>query len=312
MTPRTVFLGTPDFAVPSLEAVDRLCDRGILHLVGVVTQPDRAGHRGRVQIPPVKTRALAFGVPVLQPVRLDAAALRDIGALRPELLVWAAYGNKIPRALLDAVKGRAVNVHASLLPHWRGAAPIAHAILAGDRETGVTLMEGTATLDAGPGLAQERVAIGPTENAGELRTRLAVIGGALLERELPRYIAGELRAHAQDERLITWAPKLTTTDGALDFERPAEELARRVRACTPEPGAFTTFRGRRLVVTRASVTGGSPKEHGLLELRGGVPHVAAGAGWLSFDEVRPAGKKTMTGADWARGQRNVEGSRLPS
>src|SRR6266542_6691738 len=192
---RTVFLGTPEFAVPSLEAIRRLSGRGALDLVAVVTQPDRAGDRGRISVPAVKARALALGVPVLQPARIDEAALHELMSLDPELLVWAAYGNRIPRTLLASVNGRAVNVHASLLPRWRGAAPIAHAILAGDRETGVTLMEGTAALDEGPILAQERVAIGPTENAGELRTRLAVIGGALLERELPRYIAGELRAH---------------------------------------------------------------------------------------------------------------------
>ena len=151
---RTVFLGTPAFAVPSLEAVDRLCDRGALQLVAVVTQPDRAGDRGRLSVPAVKARALAFGVPVLQPARLDDAALRELAAHRPELLVWAAYGNRIPRSLLESVKGRAVNVHASLLPRWRGAAPIAHAILAGDDETGVTLMEGTAGLDEGPILAR--------------------------------------------------------------------------------------------------------------------------------------------------------------
>jgi methionyl-tRNA formyltransferase len=177
---RTVFLGTPAFAVPSLEALDRSRDRAALDLVAVVTQPDRAGNRGRLTVPAVKARALALGLPVLQPARIDAAALKEILALRPDLLVWAAYGNRIPRALLDAVKGRAVNVHASLLPRWRGAAPIAHAILAGDRETGVTLMEGTAGLDEGPILAQERTRINEGETTGELTRRLAVLGAELL------------------------------------------------------------------------------------------------------------------------------------
>lgn len=309
---RTVFLGTPEFAVPSLEAVDRLCDRGSLELAAVVTQPDRAGDRRRLSVPAVKARALAFGVPVLQPARIDEAALRDILALRPELLVWAAYGNRIPAALIAAVKGRAVNVHASLLPRWRGAAPIARAILAGDRETGVTLMEGTAALDEGPVLAQERTPIGEAESAGDLTRRLALLGAGLLERELPHYIAGKLAATPQDASLATLAPKLTSRDGELDFTRPADELARRVRALTPEPGAWTTFRGDRLVIAGATVSGGTPKEHGVLEIHDGRPEVAAGAGWLRLELVRPAGKRTMTGEDWARGLRGIVGARLPS
>lgn len=307
-----MFLGTPEFAVPSLEAVDRLCDLGSLELTAVVTQPDRAGDRGRLTVPAVKARALAFGVPVLQPTRIDEAALREIVALRPELLVWAAYGNRIPSALITAVNGRAVNVHASLLPRWRGAAPIAHAILAGDQETGVTLMEGTTALDEGPILAQERTPIGEAESAGDLTRRLALLGAGLLERELPRYIARDLEATPQDGSLATMAPKLTSRDGQLDFARPADELARRVRALTPEPGAWTSFRGDRLVVAGATVSGGTPKEHGVLEIHDGRPEVAVGAGWLRLEIVRPAGKRTMTGEDWARGLRGVAGARLPS
>jgi methionyl-tRNA formyltransferase len=309
---RTIFLGTPAFAVPSLEALDRSRDRGELELVGVVTQPDRAGDRGRLTVPAVKARALALGLPVLQPARIDAAALREILALHPELLVWAAYGNRIPRALLDAVNGRAVNVHASLLPRWRGAAPIAHAILAGDRETGVTLMEGTAGLDEGPILTQERIPINEAETTGDLTRRLAVLGADVLERELPRYVTGELRAAPQDVSKATLAPKLTTPEGELDFAQPAEALARRVRAFTPEPGAWTTLRGERLVVAGVSVSGGSPKEHGALEIHDGWPEVAAGAGWLRLALVRPSGKRTMTGEAWARGLRGADGSRLPS
>lgn len=309
---RTVFLGTPAFAVPSLEAVHRLHNRGALELVAVVTQPDRAGDRGRLSVPAVKDRALAFGVPVLQPSRIDEAALRELMSLRPELLVWAAYGNRIPRALLESVNGRAVNVHASLLPRWRGAAPIAHAILAGDRETGVTLMEGTASLDEGPILAEERTPIGEAESAGDLTQRLAVLGAGLLERELPRYVGGELRGTPQAGSEATLAPKLTSRDGELDFARPAEELARHVRAFTPEPGAWTTFRGERLVVAGASVSGGTPEEHGALEIHKGHPEVAAGTGWLRLDLVRPAGKRTMRGEEWARGLRDMGGARLPS
>lgn len=254
----------------------------------------------------------ALVVPILQPARLGGADLAAIMALRPELLVWAAYGNLVPRALIDAVGGRALNVHASLLPRWRGAAPVAHAILAGDAETGVSLMQATAALDDGPVLARSRTPIDPQEDAGALTERLATLGAALLERELPRYLAGELVATPQDERAVTWAPKLTTADGALDFARPAEELARRVRAMTPEPGAFTTVRGARLTVSRSSVAGGPPAERGTVRVGRDGPAVAAGAGWLRLDVVRPAGKRTMTGAEWSRGVRDLAGTKVPS
>lgn len=297
--------------MPSLDALTALRAEGVLDVVGVVTQPDRPGHRGAVRPSAVKASAVARGLPVVQPERLRGDGLAALLSLRPELLVWAAYGNVIPRALLEAFGGRAVNVHASLLPRWRGAAPVAHAILAGDAETGVTLMEGTAEMDAGPILVQERTPIGAAESGGELTTRLAALGGDLLRRELPRYLSGELRGVPQDPALVTWAPKLRAGDGELDFGRPADELARRVRAMTPDPGAFTTFRGARLLVTRASVADGTPGPPGTLRVGDGAPHVATGVGWLRLDEVKPAGRRAMSGADWARGIRDLDGS-LPT
>ncbi|HUQ41419.1 MAG TPA: methionyl-tRNA formyltransferase [Candidatus Limnocylindrales bacterium] len=309
MTSRVIFLGTPAFAVPSLDALSRLQRAGDVEIVAVITQPDRPGHRGRVTAPPVKETASALGLDVLQPPKLDPAAVRAIIGLRADVLVWAAYGNLIPRALLDAVAQRAVNVHASLLPRWRGAAPIARAIESGDVETGITLMEGTPELDAGPILVQERTPIAPSETAAELTARLADLGAGLLERELPRYLRAELRGTPQDPTGVTVAPKLTTREALIDWERPAEEIARRVRAFSPEPGAHTSINGRRVVITRASVTGGTPSENGTVRVREGVPHIAAGAGWLRLDEVRPAGKQTMSGADWARGARGLDGAR---
>ena len=260
----------------------------------------------------MKVRALAVDLPVLQPARLRDEDLAAVVALRPSLLVWAAYGNLIPPRLLAAASDRALNVHASLLPRWRGAAPVAHAILAGDTETGVSLMVGTPSLDAGPVHAVARTAIGVMEDAGALTGRLSELGAALLERELPGYLAGERTPLPQDPAGVTWAPKLTTADGMLDWAQPADRLARLVRAMTPEPGAFTTFQGRRLDLERATVVGGAPAEHGVLRLRAGVPHVAAGAGWLRLDLVRPSGKRSMPGADWARGVRDAEGLALPS
>jgi methionyl-tRNA formyltransferase len=299
--------------VPSLSALALLAKEGAIDLAAVVTQPDRAGHRNQVAPSAVKRRALELGLPIRQPVLFDAAAAAELIALGPDALVWAAYGNLIPRKLIDAVNGRALNVHASLLPRWRGASPIAHAILAGDSETGVTLMEGTASLDRGPIVSAAHVPIGPEDTAGSLTMQLAEAGGALLHRDLPDYLAGTRRPEPQDESRVTWAPKLATKDGELRFSEPAEALARRVRAMDPDPGAWTTFNGQRLGVRRVSVTGGRGAQHGTFELRDGLPHVAAGAGWLRLDEVRPAGKRAMSGADWARGLRDLGAeARLPS
>jgi len=295
-----IFLGTPEFAAPSLEALARLRDSGVIDLAGAITRPDRPGHRGRNTEPPVKLLAQRLGVPVIQPEKIRAREV--IEALHPDALVWAAYGAIVPRALLDHVRGRAVNVHPSLLPRWRGAEPVAWAILSGDRETGVTLMEGVAELDAGPILANERVPI-DDENTGVLEAGLARLGARMLEELLPRYLRGDVVGKPQDPAGVTFAPKLDPAKGELDFARPADELARTVRAFTPSPGAFFPFRGSRVLVTRAAVTGGSPNEHGVFELRDGVPHVAAGAGWLRLDQVKPAGRDLMSGADWARGAR---------
>lgn len=297
----------------SLDALAALAARGDITLAGVVTQPDRPGDRGRVDISPVKRRAQELGVIVLQPAVMTSDASSPVLELAPDALVWAAYGNLIHRRLIDAVNGRALNVHASLLPRWRGAAPIAHAILAGDRDTGVSLMQGTAGLDRGPIIATATTAIGSDETAGELAERLARLGGALLERELAGYLAGRTTPVPQAESGVTWAPKVTTADGELQFTEPAEALVRRVRAMTPEPGAWTTVRGQRIGVLRASVAGGRGVQHGTFELRDGVPHVAAGAGWLRLDEVRPSGKRGMPGAAWGRGLRDIApDARLPS
>jgi len=207
-----VFLGTPAFAVPALDALVSLAAAGEIELAGVVTQPDRPGHRGRIARSAVAQHAEERGLTVLRLSRLRGADLDAVRALRPEALVWAAYGNLIPAELLDAVKGRAMNVHASLLPRWRGAAPIAHAILAGDQETGITLMEGTAELDAGAILATGRIPVLADDDAGSLTARLAARGGELLRDRLGAYLAGRLTPRPQDAAAVTWAPKLTTAE----------------------------------------------------------------------------------------------------
>ena len=290
-----------------------MASRDEVALVGVVTQPDRPGDRGRLAPSPVKERAVALGIALLQPVLLNSEAATPVLELRPDALVWAAYGNLIPRRLIDAADGRAINVHASLLPRWRGASPVAHAILAGDAETGITLMQGTAGLDRGPIIASARTEIAAGETAGELTMRLAQLGGALLERELGPFLAGRKTAVPQDEAAASWAPKLRSADGELRFTEAAEALERRIRAMTPAPGAWTRLRGQRLGIERATVIGGRGVPHGTLELRDGAPHVAAGAGWLRLDVVKPAGKRAMAGSEWARGLRDLgPETRLPS
>ena len=290
--------------------------------MAVVTQPDRPGHRGRVTAPPVKDAALAHGVRVIQPAPMPGNGPRwkttemwdEVIHLHPDALVWAAYGGIVPRRVIEAVKGRALNVHPSALPRWRGAEPVAHAILAGDESFGVTLMEGTAELDAGPVITQTIHTLVGQERmtTGELEKFLSQKGASLLEGHLLEYLRGRRRPERQNEKWVTWAPKLGPKSGELDFSRPAQELVRIVRAYSPDPGAYTSFRGQRINVLRASVHGGSPREHGALKIEAGEPHVAAGAGWLRLDEVKPAGKRAMSGSDWARGLRDVEGARLPS
>ena len=243
MGARLVFFGTPEFAVPSLRACLEVGT-----VVAVVTQPDRPRGRGQhVQASPVKEEAERAGVPVLQPPKLKGT---DFGArlraLEPEVAVVTAYGRILPQDVLDAPRRGCLNVHASLLPRWRGAAPIQWAIAAGDAETGVCLMQMEAGLDTGPVLATRREPVRPTDTSGSLHARLAELGGALLRDALPRYLAGELRAVPQSETGVTVARMVEKEDGRLDWTRPAEELERRVRAFTPWPGGWTELDGHGL------------------------------------------------------------------
>ena len=312
-----VFLGTPEFAVPSLEALVRLRDKRVIDLMAVVTQPDRPGHRGRITPPPVKEKAAELGIRVIQPEplpgngpRWKTSAMWDkVLHLHPDALVWAAYGGIVPKRVIEAVHGRAVNVHPSMLPRWRGADPVAHAILAGDTMTGVTLMEATDELDAGPVITNSLSDIPPWATTGDLEAILAKQGAELLERHLGDYLTGKRRASPQASKGVTWAPKLDPKKGELDFTKPAGELARVVRAYTPDPGAYTFFRGQRIGVLRVSAAKGAPAEPGTFTA---MPSVATADGWLVLDRVKPSGKHEMDGDAWARGLRGLEGARLPS
>ena len=297
---RVVFAGVPDFAVASLRALVKSHHEVLL----AVTQPDRASGRGRrLAPPPVKTAAEELGVPVFQPLDVNSDASRTrLAELRPDVLAVVAG-----RRLLALPGKGCVNVHGSLLPRWRGAAPIAYALLHGDDETGVTTQRMVRKMDAGDILLQERTPIGPSETEGKLRERLTPLGARLLVRTLDRIEANAITPRPQDPTQVTFAPTLTKRDGALDWTRPAEEIRDRVRGLTPWPSAYTFLqRGGepiRLVILASEVESGdaSAGPGQVLEAHGDRLVVAAGAGALSLTRLQRAGKKPMDAAALLRG-----------
>lgn len=304
---RVVFMGTPAFAVPSLRALLQHT-----HLVGVVTQPDRPAGRGQKLLEsPVKQVAREAGAPLLQPHRLrEPEALAALTAWRPDLIVVAAFGQILKPAVLDLPPHGCLNVHASLLPRWRGAAPIAAAIAAGDAETGVTLMRMDAGLDTGPMLAKSAEPIRADDTTATLTERLAVRGADLLSEHLAAYLAGALAPQPQDNRLATYAPQLRKEDGHLDFTRSAAEVERRVRAFTPWPGAFALWQGQPLKILRAALGAGWTGAPGEVRSHSGGVAVACAEGALRLLEIQPAGKRAMLAEDFARGARDFIGSTL--
>jgi methionyl-tRNA formyltransferase len=308
-----VFMGTPAFAVASLEAL------AAEHtLVGVVTQPDRPAGRGRqIAEPEVKAAARRLGLPVIQPRRLrEAEALEQLRAWAPDLIVVAAFGQILRPEVLDLPPHGSLNVHASLLPRFRGAAPIAAAILAGDMQTGITIMRMDVGLDTGPILAQAPLAILPNDTRQSLTDRLAQLGADLLVDVIPPYLTGTLKPMPQEEAGVVVAPQLKKEDGRLDFARPAVHLERQVRAFTPWPGAFALWPDpaggapRLIKVLRAEALPDVGSPPGLVVDTARGPAVASGSGALLLLEVQPPGKRPMAAADFARGARGFIGSRL--
>lgn len=302
MGARVVFMGTPDFAVPSLEA---LLAAGYA-VVAVVTQPDRPKGRKRVLTPPpVKVRAQAAGIPVLQPEKLrDPAAVDAVLSFRPDVVVTAAYGQILPKALLEAPPRGCLNVHASLLPKYRGGAPIHRAILNGETETGVTIMTMAEALDAGDILSQMRVPIERTDTAGTLHDKLARAGAQLLMETLPRWLRGEITPQPQDHAQATYAPNLTRADERIDWTAPAEAVYNRVRGLHPWPVAYTTTADGQVLkvwwgTPRAGRADAPPGTVVAVEERAVV--VATGDGLFALEEVQPAGKTRMPVAHYLRG-----------
>lgn len=304
MSHRVVFMGSPDFALPSLRA---LASR--YQIVGVVTQPDRASGRGRaLKPPPVKTLALELGLPLVQPEKLrQPEAVQQLRAWNPDLIVVAAFGQILKPEVLDLPRFGCLNVHASLLPRWRGAAPINAAILAGDEETGVTIMKMDAGLDTGGILAQRAFRLSPDVTAGAAFDALSALGADLLLESLPDYLAGKLTPVPQPEDGVTYAPMLKKEDGRLDFARPADELERRVRAMNPWPGAWFEWDANLLKVARAKTLGGEKgRASGIRLVVEGRPAVTCADGALVLEEVQPAGKRPMSGRAFLAGARGWE------
>lgn len=303
---RTVFLGSGDFAVPILDAL--VAWPGVL-LVGVITTPARpAGRDGALRPTPVAVRAASLGVPVLTPDRLrDPAAHAAIAALTPDLAVLADYGRIVPQALLDLPPHGALNLHPSLLPRHRGATPVPAAIAEGDAETGVSLMRMDAGIDTGPIVAQVHVPLVGDETAPELEARLARIAGELLIASLPGWLDGSLPAIPQAAEGATLTRPLRREDARLDPTRPAAELARRIRAFQPWPGAWTEQPGGRLIVHAAHPGPAAPAgaDPGSLIAIGPDVALVTADGCLVLDTVQPAGRRPMPGRDYRRGRRDL-------
>jgi methionyl-tRNA formyltransferase len=308
---RVAFFGTPAFAVPTLDALTASTH----DVVGVVTQPDRARGRGqKVTFAPVKARALGLGVPILQPERLkDDGFLRAFDDLGADIGVVAAYGRIIPQALLDRPRLGMINVHASLLPRWRGAAPVHRAILAGDSRTGVTIMRVVFALDAGPMLARAPVDIDADETSADLEARLATAGSRLLIDVVNRLEHAAIAGDPQDEALVTYAARVERADGDVVWARPAREIHNRIRGLHPWPHAATMSGDRRLLLIESRVehereTGAVPGE--VLEAGSAGLVVAAAPGAVRILRLQPEGRAAMPVRDFLNGHPVLVGARL--
>ncbi|MEZ4554328.1 MAG: methionyl-tRNA formyltransferase [Dehalococcoidia bacterium] len=319
---RVVFFGSPEYALPTLRLL--LNDPGI-ELVGVVSQPDRPRGRSGAAVPTaVSAVAREFGIEALTPERIRRDTTARLVGLKPDVGVLAASGHILPSHLLEAFPHGVLNVHASLLPRYRGASPVAAAILAGDAESGASIMLVVRELDAGPVLGTAATAIGPLDTAGTLTARIAELGALRMLELLPMWVAGAVNAVAQDEAEASYAPRLAKADGVLDWSQPAAALARRVRAFQPWPLATTSYRGEPLTVHEAwpvelassraapgTVLAGDGGELAPeLPGRRSTAVVACGAGALALLRVQRAGKRALEIEEYLRGDARFIGSRL--
>jgi methionyl-tRNA formyltransferase len=301
---RLVFLGSPAFALPSLEALVAAGHEVAL----IVTQPDRPAGRGqKTTPPPIAVYAREHGLPLWQTTSLRGAeAEARLREVEPEAMALAAFAALVPNNVLRIAPRGILNVHPSLLPRWRGAAPIQAALLAGDTETGVSIIRLVAALDAGPIFVQERLAIAPTDDYVSIQSRLASLGAGLLVRVLDEWP----EPREQDAAAATYCGKIDRDDARIDWARPSDVIGRQVRAFRGWPQAFTTFAGRQLKILRATPLVYDRAEPGTVVLEDGVPVVATGDAALRLDEVQLEGKRAMTGAEFARGYPSLNGTKL--
>jgi methionyl-tRNA formyltransferase len=311
-SPRVLFMGTPEFALPSLEALVEHAAPGKLwatglDLIGVVTRPDKPAGRGRkMAFSPVKQYAVEKGMDIIQPGPLRREdALKQVTALAPDVIIVAAFGQILPPAILELPPHCCLNVHASLLPRHRGAAPISAAILAGDAETGVTIMLMEEGLDTGPILAQSVTSIAPDDTTGTLTTKLATLGAALLMDTLPEWLAGGLTPKPQDEALATMTRPIRHEDCLLDWTKTADDIGRQVRAYSPRPGAYTRWTGRQMKVIQGRPVDMAAGRYApglcFVDAAAGGLLCACGQGALALDVIQLEGKRALPAADVLRG-----------
>jgi methionyl-tRNA formyltransferase len=310
--PRIVFMGTPEFALPTLE---RLIEQ--YGVVGVITQPDRPAGRGRqLTASPVKEVAVAEGIPVRQPGRVRRPeALEALEAWAPDVVIVAAYGQILPESLLEVPAYGVLNVHASLLPRWRGASPIQGTLLAGDEVTGVTIMKMDPGMDTGPILAKRETPVGPDETAGELEARLALLGADLLMQVLPGYLSGDVVPEPQPEDGITLTRPRRRSQPEIDWALPARQVHNHVRAFSPDPGAFTFWESTRIKILRTETVDGAEAgsgEPGTVFMWKRRPAVVTGDGCLALAQLQMAGKRPMDGGAFVRGRQEFVGATLGS
>lgn len=307
---RIVFMGTPDFAVPTLRM---LIDRGE-EVVAVVTQPDRPKGRGQqTHPPPVKELAQKHGIPVIQPLRVRAPeVIEEIRTLAPDLIVVIAFGQILPRALLEIPRHGCINVHASLLPRYRGAAPINWCIINGEAETGITTMMMDVGLDTGDMLLKMATPIDPEENAGSLHDRLSILGAETMEATLDLLARGELSPEKQDDGASSYAPMLKKELGEIDWRREPAEIKNLVRGVTPWPGAHTRLGGKMLKFFRARIASGNAPPGTVLQAGRAGLEIACGSGSLIIEELQLEGKKRMAAADFLAGYGIEVGTLLES
>lgn len=303
---KIVFMGTPDFAVGTLRAL--IANHEV---IGVVTQPDRpAGRNRQPQPPPVKQAAIEAGIQVFQPEKLRRSeAIEELKQWTPDAYVVAAFGQILPQAVLDIPPYGSINVHASLLPRWRGAAPIQAVIRAGDAESGVTIMKMDAGLDTGPILTQRAIPLAANETGQSLHDKLAFLGAELLIETLPGYFSGAIQPCAQNEAGVTYAPQIKKEEGEIDWTQDAASIERLARAFTPWPGTQTTWKGQALKIHSGKVANGKAAPGLVMDTAEGIA-VGTGDGLFVLKDVQLAGRKTMPVGEFVKGQADFVGAML--